>query len=95
MRYVGNSFSLQMLDSSDCTFKVTACEAPKPSKNIHSIFGHSDIAAIAGYPVSRETVKLKKGDILYVLQLVSGRLAEGVTTLPESCKLKWMKVEIL
>ena len=53
----------------------------------------SDIAGIT-VPCNRISVHLDPGDILYVAQVVGGRLPEGSTTLPEGFKLKFYKATI-
>lgn len=42
----------------------------------------------------RRNISLKQGDVLYVLQVVGGRLPEGCTELPEGIQLQWRKVVI-
>ena len=43
---------------------------------------------------NRCNVALKSGDVLYVLQVVGGRLPEGCTELPEGISLQWREVRI-
>lgn len=43
---------------------------------------------------NRCNVALKPGDVLYVLQVVGGRLPEGCTELPEGISLHWREVRI-
>lgn len=42
----------------------------------------------------RVNVALQSGDILYVFQVVGGRLPEGCTELPEGVQLQWRKVVV-
>lgn len=65
-----------------------------------SVVGHQDtanvLADMLGVPVSfnRVSMKLEKGDVLYVGQVVGGRLPEGAVELPEGFSIKFLKVEI-
>lgn len=64
-------------------------------KNIaKSVVGHEDTANILGVEFNRESITLNKGDVLYVAQIVGGRLPEGATTLPEGFSFKYLKVAI-
>ena len=94
--YIGNAFSLQML-TSDAMISVE--EIPEEDfnnvKNIaKSVVGHEDTANILGVEFNRESITLNKGDVLYVAQIVGGRLPEGATTLPEGFSFKYLKVAI-
>lgn len=95
-KYLGNAFSLQMLDVFPASFRVTECsqsEALAPGNK--SVVGHQDTARVLGVNFNRVSVRLKKGDILYIAQLVGGRLPEGCTTLPEGFEFKFLKVTIV
>ena len=84
-----------MVSSFPATVKVKECskeEALAPD-NV-SIVGHPDTAAVLGVKFNRVSVKLNKGDVLYVAQIVGGRLPEGCTTLPEGFTFKFLKVTI-
>lgn len=84
-----------MVSSFPATVKVEECskeEALAPD-NV-SIVGHPDTAAVLGVKFNRVSVKLNKGDVLYVAQIVGGRLPEGCTTLPEGFTFKFLKVTI-
>lgn len=65
-----------------------------------SCVGHADtdkvISDILGVEleVQRLNVSLNVGDILYVCQVVGGRLPEGCTRLPEGVSLKWYSLEL-
>lgn len=70
-------------------------EAWMRGKDVKSVVGHADTAAVLGVPFNRENVKLERGDEIFVAQLQGGRLPEGATTLPEgfSFKYYWVSVE--
>ena len=96
MKFVGNAFSLQMVDDGD--FRVTTISKKtfdKVKDDCKSIMGHPDMAYVHGCTYNRETIKMVKGDILYVAQIISGRLPEGIKYLPEGVKIGYKKVEIL
>ena len=67
--------------------------------DIVSCIGHTDTANVLSdilgmeIPVNRMSVTLNDGDVLYVAQLIDGRLPEGSTTLPEGFSFKFMKVK--
>lgn len=92
-QYIGNAFSLQMLDAFPCSVSVT--EVDSFPKDATSVVGHADTANILGVAFNRVSVTLHKGDVLYVAQVVGGRLPEGCTTLPDGYKLKFLRVDLL
>lgn len=92
MRYLGNAFSLQMLSNFDCSIRVQEVETLPDG--LLSVVGHQDTANVLGVPFNRQSIKLAEGDVLYVAQLVGGRLPEGATTLPEGFTFKFLKVEV-
>lgn len=97
MKYIGNSFSLQMLgtDKGLLGFKIlTKDDFEFQTRNAYSIVGHEDTARVLGVQMNRESISLKKGDILFIAQITGGRLPEGATKLPQSCTFKFMQVEI-
>lgn len=59
-----------------------------------SVVGHPDTARVLGVEFNRVSVKLAKGDVLYVAQVVGGRLPEGATTLPDGFQLTFLKVTL-
>lgn len=104
-KYLANAFSLQMLEALPSVVKIrgakeeeifnVADDGSKTLANgIVSVIGHEDTARVLGVPFNRISVKLKDGDILYVAQLMGGRLPEGATTLPEGFKFKFIKVTL-
>ena len=96
--YLGNAFSLQMLPS-DGNVSVETVSAEDIPMDIVSCIGHADTANVLTnilgmeVPVNRMSVTLHEGDVLYVAQIVGGRLPEGATTLPEGFSFKFMKVK--
>lgn len=100
--YLGNAFSLQMLDTSVSNIvnivPVTIGEIA--GSDFVSVIGHADTANVVSNILKRDvlanriSVRLEKGDILYVAQVTGGRLPEGATTLPEGFSLAFLKVTI-
>lgn len=84
-----------MLVTFPSTVKVEECskEEALAADNV-SVVGHPDTAAVLGVAFNRVSVKLNKGDVLYVAQIVGGRLPEGCTTLPEGFTFKFLKVTV-
>lgn len=94
--YISNAFSLQMLNS-DCMVSVKEISEDdfNAVKNTaKSVVGHKDTATVLGVEFNRESISLNKGDVLYVAQIIGGRLPEGATTLPDGFEFKFMKVAI-
>lgn len=100
--FLGNAFSLQMLDTSvqhNITVSPVPIEEVKAA-DFQSVIGHQDTATVVSHllgkeaPCHRASIHLDAGDILYVAQVVGGRLPEGATTLPEGFSLTWLKVTI-
>ena len=90
--YIGNAFSLQMLTSFNASVNVQKVEG-FPADAV-SVVGHQDTANVLGVAFNRVSVKLNQGDVLYVAQVVGGRLPEGATTLPEGFRMEFLKVEV-
>lgn len=101
-RYLGNAFSLQMLNLSvETSVKVTpVTDMEVAEAEWKSVVGHSDTANVLStilgveVPFNRESVKLEPGDVLYVAQVTGGRLPEGATTLPDGISLSFLKVTL-
>ena len=105
--YLANAFSLQMINNFPCDIHVEELDGinadyiciqantPEDHPNhIVSAVGHADTANVLNVPCNRINVSLKKGDTLYVAQLIGGRLPEGCTKLPEGFTFKFLKVTI-
>jgi hypothetical protein len=107
MVYVTNAFSLNMLPD-NCTVanilvtKISLDTAREFLKRntFQSYIGHADLASIAsnllGVPleVNRQTLTVKEGDAVLVVQYRGPRLPEGTTTLPEGATLEFWLVDI-
>jgi hypothetical protein len=107
MVYLGNAFSLNMLNAPEVQLKVSEISLQE-AKNILSggfisAVGHQATADILSklldIPVlfNRIEVKLQKGDVLIVFQLLK-RLEEGKVLTEEEIKnlpYKIMKVEVM
>jgi hypothetical protein len=93
MNYLGNAFSLQMLEGTPAAIRVEEVET-FPADAV-SIVGHADTARVLGVACRRVNLTLTAGDVLYVAQFMGGRLPEGATTLPEGVTLKIMRVEVV
>lgn len=78
--------------STPCTVKFENVDVLPD--NLVSAVGHQDTANVLGVDMNRINVKLNKGDIAYVAQLMGGRLPEGATTLPEGFTFKFVKVTV-
>ena len=97
MRYIGNAFSLQMLENPECKLIIHELELEEfdaIKTGAYSCVGHKDLANILGVEYNRETISLKRGDCLLVAQLWGGRLPEGATSLPEDMVLRFFIVQI-
>lgn len=92
--YLGNAFSIQMLKAFPVEVTITEVTKQDIPADAISVVGHQDTANILGVAFNRVSLKLNKGDILYVAQVVGGRLPEGTTTLPEGFTLKFFKVTL-
>lgn len=120
MLYVGNAFSLQMVQNGanifveDVAADVAKAEIIRDLAKATFCIGHADTARIAAQSLNganagdidwvefteeqmfhRVNVNLQAGDVLYVMQVMGGRLPEGCTELPEGIQLQWRKVTVL
>lgn len=100
MKYLGNSFSINMLDADPYSIvQVKKIEREDVPHDCKSIIGHPATAnlltKLMGYdiPVNRESVALKKGDELYVAQYSGPRLPEGATELPKGAQILFFRVK--
>ena len=104
-KYIANAFSIQMIGGLvkeggvNISFvEVSDLNEIKESETISAV-GHPDTAAVISdllgkeVPANRININLEKGDILYVAQIMGGRLPEGCKTLPENFSMKFYKVE--
>ena len=98
MKYISNSFSLQMVEAKNglIGFKELSEDDFKfKTRNATSVVGHFDTAKLLNVKFNRKNISLKKGDVLFVAQVIGGRLPEGATTLPNGFKFKFMQIEVL
>jgi len=99
-KYLVNAFSIQMLQKGGVVRFEEITPEDIPS-DVVSAVGHADTANVLsdllGFPVSmnRINVVLDENAVLYVAQLVGGRLPEGSTTLPEGFSFKFYRVTIV
>lgn len=100
--YLANAFSIQMLSlDAPTTVSVTPVLPGDIPEDAESCIGHADTAAVVSdilgrkVEMNRANVALNAGDVLYVAQLIGGRLPEGSTTLPDGFTLKFLKVEVV
>lgn len=106
MLYLGNAFSLQMVDTAQKNLvSIIPLNKDDFKKELEGGFtsavGHADTAAVLTNELdmqidtNRIFVSLKKGDTLLVAQLTGGRLPEGTTTLPDGFRFSYLKVELV
>ena len=97
--YLGNAFSLQMVADNAIICKVEVSPEQVPV-NAESIIGHKDTAAVVStilgreVPCNRESVMLTDNDVLYVAQVVGGRLPEGATTILSGMEIKFYRITV-
>ena len=97
--YLGNAFSLQMVADNAIIAKVEVSPEEIPTEAV-SIIGHADTAAVVStilgrdVPCNRASVILSDEDVLYVAQVVGGRLPEGATTIPDGMELKFYRITV-
>ena len=106
MKYISNAFSIQMIANIimkggvDIHFTEISDLKEIKEAEIISAVGHPDTAAVISdllgkeVPANRISISLEKGDVLYVAQLLGGRLPEGCKSLPEGFQMKFYKVTI-
>lgn len=100
--YLGNAFSLQMIDlNKDTSVDIVPVTKEEVAQSgFESVIGHQDTANVLTnllgleVPMNRVSVRLDVSDILYVAQVTGGRLPEGSTTLPAGMSLTFIKVTI-
>ena len=96
MKYLSNAFSFQMLKGNEGVLRWREIERDYFEERIqeaYSCVGHTDLANILGVKYNREPICLHNHDILYLCQLVGGRLPLGATELPNDCKFKYLEIE--
>ena len=108
MNYIGNAFSLGMLDGladSDVNIHChmlsveEACDWVRENNPV-SCVGHLDTANLFSNLLGREVVmnrvstSLAVGDTLLVGQYNGPRLPEGANTLPEGARIRWILARV-
>lgn len=106
--FVSNAFSLNMLGEEAEGWHgvdINIIECPGGAHDVYdrgaiSLVGHEDTARLFSSLIGEEvatnrvSVKLRRGDILFVGQYSGPRLPEGATTLPEGASIRWLRVAI-
>lgn len=107
MIYIGNAFSLQMLDLKEKSLVEISPVSKEDLKEkikqqgFVSIVGHTDTAQVLSSDLdlnieaNRISLNLKQEDILFVAQLTGGRLPEGSTILPEGFNFTFLEVRLI
>ena len=107
---IANAFSLNMLDLSEgltyLEVYATSAElvqeeisiAEKRGREVVSIVGHADTAALLSVelgrevPTNRVSYTMGDDDVLFVGQYQGPRLPEGAKELPAGAKIAWVRV---
>lgn len=106
---LGNAFSVQMLSELSegwipVTFQEISIDDVKKllSDGFVSAIGHTDTSTVVSgilgieVPTNRISIELKElNDIIIIAQIVGGRLPEGVTTIPDGMKIKFIRAQIM
>ena len=109
MLYLSNAFSIQMLPVVPETGAIVKVEQVTPeevsnelkSHEFVNAVGHEDTAAVVSNMIginiskSRVDVFIQPEDVLYVAQVLGGRLPEGATQLPAGMEIKFYKVTLV
>ena len=99
MIYVSNAFSLNMLEYHSSKLVITQISKKvfeKPLQGEYtSAVGHEQIAELLNVPYNRITLKVKKGDVLYVAQYSGPRLPEGATELPDGATIIYYHIVLI
>lgn len=102
---IANAFSLQMLTLTkpmQVTVEPVTNDEVKTAiaGGFTSAVGHADTAAVLSNMLGTEvacnrvSVKLDADTVLYVAQVIGGRLPEGSTTLPDGITIQWVRVTV-
>lgn len=100
---LSNAFSLQMVNTNAELVRINIEPVSINSipTDIISAIGHEDTASVLSTMLcmdikcNRINITLDFETVLYVAQLIGGRLPEGSTTLPEGFEFKFLKVSII
>ena len=96
VNYIGNGYSDNMIShiNEEVILKRSIIRKDEIPDNVVSCIGHEDLAKKIGYPYNRTNIVLNRGDVLYIAQIVTDRLAEGTTTLEKGTSVRYVKYEI-
>lgn len=108
MKYLGNAFSLGMLDipegaEAGLVVQSISLDAAREWLAVavwESCVGHADtaglLASMLGVEVEmrRVSLSLRLGDEILVAQYGGPRLPEGATSLPNGAKIRWLLVTV-
>lgn len=99
MIYVTNAFSLNMLENHSNKLVITQITKKDFNRALQgeytSAIGHQQMAELIGVPYNRISVKITKGDILYVAQYSGPRLEEGATKLPDGASIVYYHIVLI
>lgn len=105
MKFVGNAFSLQMLNNSGkhvvVTQPVNIDQAKQFASSATSCVGHKNTADVFSEQLgveilpNRVSISMTDGDQLLVGQLSDVRLPEGATSLPDGFSISWIIVSLI
>lgn len=99
MAYIGNTFSLQMIEPGSIIMTEEISPKQIPA-DVISCIGHADTAKIVSditglnLEMNRVNVYLRNGEEYFVAQLCGGRLPEGTTKLPPNYRIKFIRVKV-
>ncbi len=105
--YLSNAFSLQMVPTpckvsvEEVSIEDVRDKYSTAREEAVSIIGHADTAAVVSamlgfeVPSNRASIRLDYNDVLYVAQIMGGRLPEGCTELPEGVEIRFLRVELI
>lgn len=99
MIYITNAFSLNMLENHMNKLVITQITKKDLERALKgeytSAIGHQEIADLLNVPYNRVTLKVKKGDVVYVAQYSGPRLEEGATELPDGATIYYYHIVLI
>lgn len=105
VKYIGNGFSMGMIENEDVLISIktiTKNQFIKAGNHAKSIIGHPEIAKIFDLPLNRESITLKKGDILYIVSPTTRPMANQMvengakyTFIPEEEGYTYKQIQVL
>lgn len=98
-KIISNAFGISMLPVAPHNFvRLSRITSDKIPANVESAIDRADIAkvvsGILGFKVepNHVRIRLKAGDILYVVRYVGKKIPKGATTLPDGAVLEFYEV---